>query len=64
MSISSPYHDQFCHYMSSDIFFTILLYFPIGDYASVDCSFLSYPSGSGCCYMEGIWMIDPEEKEL
>ena len=67
-SISSPYHDQLCHYMSSDIFFTILLYPPIEDIWPqyiVWSSFLSYPSGSGCFYMEGILIYpEGEEKEL
>ena len=67
-SISSPYHDQLFHYMSSDIFFTILLYPPIEDIWPqyiVLSSFFSYPSGSGCFYMEGILIYpEGEDKEL
>ena len=50
MSISSPYHDQFCHYMFSNIFFSLLIVSPIEDVCPqyiVWSSFLSSPSGSG-----------------
>ena len=50
MSISSPYHDQFCHYIFSNIFFSLLIVSPIEDVCPqyiVWSSFLSSPSGSG-----------------
>ena len=60
--------DQFCHYMFSNIFFSLLIVSPIEDVCPqyiVWSSFLSYPSGSGCFYMEGILIYpEGEEKEL
>ena len=50
MSIISPYHDQFCQYMFSHTYFSLLIVSPIEDVCPqyiVWSSFLSSPSGSG-----------------